>query len=274
MDDSQITWEEAVKWLRSQPGREPLVKACFFDDPLVAACDRYLASSEWREVRKISGPPGSVLDVGAGRGIASYAYARDGWKTAALEPDSSNLVGAGAIRKINEETGLNIEVVETWGEQLPFPAATFDVVFARQVLHHAADLGAFCREVFRVLRPGGRFIAIREHVLTKESDLSAFLASHPLHELYGGEHAYRLEVYLNRMTEAGFTIEQIFNPYASEINTFPTTLTEIKEQMARKLNWPWPSLIPNCILKLRGAVMNTPGRIYSFVASKPPELLR
>ena len=45
------TWEEAVLWLRSQPGQSELVRACFYDDPLTDAAKRYLASTEWEALR-------------------------------------------------------------------------------------------------------------------------------------------------------------------------------------------------------------------------------
>ena len=75
----------------------------------------------------------------------------------ALEPDPSALVGAGAIRALAAEARLPIDVVEEFSERLPFANDTFDVVFARAVLHHTRDLDSACREMFRVLRPGGIF---------------------------------------------------------------------------------------------------------------------
>ncbi len=41
-------------------------------------------------------------------------------------------------------------------------------------------------EFFRVLKPGGRLIAI-ENVISSKNDLPVFLDQHPLHKLYGGE---------------------------------------------------------------------------------------
>jgi len=132
------TWEEAVIWLRSQPDKADLVRACFYDDPLFAASERYYASTEWAAVRQLlAGRRGKALDLGAGRGISSYALAKDGWDVTALEPDSSDVVGANAIRQLIKETDLNIAVVEEFGENLPFEPETFDIVFGRAVLHHA-----------------------------------------------------------------------------------------------------------------------------------------
>ena len=76
-----LTWEDAVVWLREQPDKRQLVLDAYYDDPLIAAADRYVQSSEWQEIAKLlSGRRGRALDVGAGRGIASYALAHQGFK--------------------------------------------------------------------------------------------------------------------------------------------------------------------------------------------------
>ena len=138
---SSLTWEQAVRWLRQQPEQAELVLACFYDDPLLEAAWRFAASEEWLATSRLLGAStGIALDLGAGRGITSYALARAGWQVVSLEPDSSALVGAGAIRALATETGLPIRVIEEHAENLPFRESTFELVFGRQILHHARDL--------------------------------------------------------------------------------------------------------------------------------------
>ena len=269
MNLNKTTWEQAVCILQATEGMETLVKACYYDVPLLAACKRYAASIEWMAIQRILGDRrGRAIDVGAGRGIAAYALAKDGWHTIALEPDPSPIVGAEAIRALAKEASLDINVVETWGEHLPFSDSTFDLVFCRQVLHHARDLEAFCREVSRVLRPNGIFLALREHVISKPEHLTAFLDAHPLQKYYGGEHAYLLKDYIACIEQADLVVEKIFNPFASEINTFPLAFSDVKKRMAKKIHFPFPGLIPDWVLRMRGATIHSPGRIYSFVARK------
>jgi len=258
-----------VLWLKEQPEYEQLVKACFYDDPLLAAAERFYLSTEWKAVQKLLGTArGRALDLGAGRGISSFALAKDGWDTVALEPDTGEMIGSGAIRRLALEGNIRIEVVETWGEALPFESSSFDLVHVRQVLHHARDLKQLCFEIGRVLKPGGMMLATREHVISRPEDLGAFLKSHPLHALYGGENAFLLDEYLNAIRAAGIRLSEVLNPFESDINLYPETQYSLKIRMARKLRLPSASLIPNALLSWKGKRLDNPGRLYTFFGFK------
>src|SRR5262245_9213374 len=58
------------------------------------------------------------------------------------------------------ESGLrNVDLREGRAEQLPADDATFDVLLASLSLMYVIDRAAAAREMRRVLRPGGRFVA-------------------------------------------------------------------------------------------------------------------
>lgn len=275
------SWEDAVTWLRRQPEQAQLVADCYYDDPLIEAAKRYWHSEEWTAVRELwKGVSGTALDVGAGRGIASYALAKDGWDVTSLEPDPSGLVGAAAIRELADESGLPIAVVEEFSERLPFADASFDLVFARAVLHHTRDLETACREFFRVLKPGGRLIAIREHVISREEDLPRFLELHPLHRFYGGEHAYLLNQYVSAIVRSGFSAIKIITPWESPLNYAPHNLATLKMELVRRFsNIAGIKHVAEVLLGLPGVwplvrrmldrLDNRPGRLYSFIGTRP-----
>ena len=281
-DNHASPWEQAVQWLLEQPDKSELVRESYFDSPLLAAAQRYWGSGEWNEIRNwLPRSGGKALDVGSGRGIAAFALAKEGFAVTALEPDPSALVGADAIRSLAAAARLNISVIQEFSERLPFPDCEFDVLFARAVLHHTSNLEAACREMFRVLKPRGRFVAVREHVISRPGDLELFLGLHPLHGRYGGENAYLLKYYVSAITQAGFRLDRVIRPLESAINFAPFTLATLKREIAARsarvipgsgrvveflLGVPgmWPLIRPLC-----GWFDHRPGRLYSFVAAKP-----
>ncbi len=280
----RMSWEETVAWLQSQPAGIAFAKEHYLDKPLSMAAARFAVSEEWKTVREyLPTPQGLALDIGAGRGISSYALARDGWRVTAVEPDPSPLVGANAIRALAKQSNRFIQVIEEYGEQLPFANNTFDLVYCRQVLHHAANLSQLCREAARVLKPGGCFIATREHVINTQEDLAIFLENHPLHRYYGKEYAYTLSEYVTAISTVDLQIIKILGPLESVINYYPMARHQWQQKCCQPLTRRLGNRATHYLTDERHPLgrwllhqlahhvskrMRTPGRLYTFIAKK------
>lgn len=92
---------------------------------------------------------GNVLEIGTGTGYGAEIIA----------PSAASFTSIDKTR--SEELGVmpaNVVFVEAKVPPLPFADATFDYVVSFQVIEHIRDDKEFVREVYRVLKPGGKFI--------------------------------------------------------------------------------------------------------------------
>jgi SAM-dependent methyltransferase len=275
-----MTWEQAVDWLRDQPEYRQAVLDSYYDQPVLAAAERFQRSEEWLATRALLPVSGAAVEIGAGSGISSMAMASAGLSVVAIEPDASDRVGRGAIRKLAIDCGHVIDVRDGTIECIPAQNAEFDVVFARQVLHPSRDLRLACREIHRVLKPGGILVATRDHVISSPEQLPHFLRSHPLHALYGGENAFMEREYSGAIAAAGLAVEKTIRSFDSVINFAPHTREQLRELLLQRIaRVPLLSVLVaglmrtdfgfDLVLKLLAIVDNRPGRLVSFVARKP-----
>ena len=291
-----MTWEEIIIQIRKQPEFSELVEKAYLDADLVLNINRFKSSDEYSETKKIisshfaSFPAKKILDIGSGNGISAVSFALDGYEVTAVEPDKSETVGSGAIRWLKERHHLsNLSVLDSFGEELPFQDNWFDMVYIRQAMHHARDLKKFISEAARVLKKGGLFLTIRDHVVYNEKDKQWFLENHVLQKFYGGENAFTLKEYKSAMKSAGIEIKKVLKYFDSPINYFPekketvTAKTKSRDEWMRaSLRKKLPSFLSSRKLiaglysryinyKLGEAVNENeiPGRMYSFIAVKP-----
>jgi ubiquinone/menaquinone biosynthesis C-methylase UbiE len=275
-----LSAEQAVQHLRADPRHSQLIYDSYLDENVFDAADRFLESAEFSEVMRLLGGVGDadVLDLGSGRGIGAYAFAKSGSRCVhAVEPDSSTEVGRGAIELIGRD--LPIRILDGVGEQIPLPDQSVDLVYGRQVFHHAGDLEVMTRECARVTRHGGLLLACREHVVNNERQLERFLENHPVHPWTGQEYAFSLERYLAAFAAAGFEVKTVLGPWDSIINAFPAVrspdelsrypVTFLGEKLgtAGKLAAMLPGIKSLVWAWLRRPV---PGRMYSFLGERTP----
>jgi 2-polyprenyl-3-methyl-5-hydroxy-6-metoxy-1,4-benzoquinol methylase len=93
-----------------------------------------------------------VLDVGCGEGRFAAELARAGVAVVGVDVAREPLRRAGA-----RYAGLDLRSIPLAGTW-PLEDASFDAVWAGEVIEHVADTAGWLSEVRRVLRPGGRLL--------------------------------------------------------------------------------------------------------------------
>lgn len=124
-----------------------------------------------------------VLDIGSGPGNVAAHLAKIGAEVVGVD-FSSEMVAA--ARKMYPK----ISFEQADAEELPFEADSFDAVVANYVVHHLAQPRKVFGEIFRVLKPGGRFAFAVWGPPEQQSSIGAFFgaveAHHDLTELPHG----------------------------------------------------------------------------------------
>jgi len=101
-------------------------------------------------------PTTKILEIGCGTGNYSNALlAATDCQVMGIDPSFSML------RKAVEKTPDYPAAVGT-GEEIPFPEKTFDFAFSVDVIHHIRGREAHIQEVYRILKPGGRFCMVTD----------------------------------------------------------------------------------------------------------------
>jgi SAM-dependent methyltransferase len=115
----------------------------------------------WLDLR----PTDTVLEIGSGLGILAQEVAKrvpEG-EVIGLERSKEQLAASPA-----DTPGLKF--VQGDAHHLPFGESRFDLVYCRYLLEHVADPARVVREMFRVLKPGGRAYAQENNILVNDFD--------------------------------------------------------------------------------------------------------
>jgi len=100
--------------------------------------------------------PGRLLDVGCGDGRHLAHWETMGWKVEGQEVDAT------AAERARGHHGLHVHVGVL--PDLALPGSVFDVVTMNHVIEHVPDPLALLQESHRLLKPGGKLIAVTPNV--------------------------------------------------------------------------------------------------------------
>jgi len=96
-----------------------------------------------------------VLELGCGAGEASVYLAKKGAIVTATDLSNGMLI---VVKKLAKKYKVKVNTVQCRSDKLPFPDASFDVVYAANLMHHVEHEPTL-RESYRVLKKGGVFVS-------------------------------------------------------------------------------------------------------------------
>jgi SAM-dependent methyltransferase len=147
-DPQPVTWEELADWYDAKQGDVGDLWHRTLIDPVLLA-----------RIGEVAGH--DVLDLGCGNGYLARRLQRAGARVTGVDR-SERLIEAAREREARGPLGVRYLVADA-GDLGPLSDGSFDLVFANMVLMDLPDAGAAIREVGRVLRAYGRFVASFDH---------------------------------------------------------------------------------------------------------------
>jgi ubiquinone/menaquinone biosynthesis C-methylase UbiE len=131
--------------------------------------DRFIKYNDPTKFRVLAELPtrGLLLDAGGGTGRKSYPLL--GMVDGIIIADSS----MGMLSQANKKVGLFTTCCET--EQLPFADESFERVIMVDALHHVGDHHATIKELWRLVKPGGRIVIEEPDIRSGSVKIMAFI---------------------------------------------------------------------------------------------------
>jgi ubiquinone/menaquinone biosynthesis C-methylase UbiE len=129
-------------------------------------CDRGMRDPKLTRFRKelLADVHGEVLEIGFGTGLNLEHYPEQVGRLAAVDPGIE--IGRLARRRI-EQSRIEVDQTVSTAEELPFADQRFDHVVSTWTLCSIPQVGRAVAEVYRVLKPGGRFVFL-EHGISDD----------------------------------------------------------------------------------------------------------
>ncbi len=146
----------------------------------------------------------SLLDAGCGTGAMLRLLAKD-----IPKKDYNGIDLSEKMIQVAKENDKNINFKQGDCEKLPYSDASFDIVTCSMSFHHYPHVEDFFKNVYRILKPGGRFI-LRD--MTSQNNFILWIINHielPLANLAGkGDvHCYSLKEVRKLAEEVGLQVE-------------------------------------------------------------------
>lgn len=184
---------------------------------LIARADAAGLADRRKEL--VEGLRGHVVEIGCGTG-AMFPLYTGVEKVTGIEPDAAF---ADHARQAAKSAHVPIEVIEASGEHLPLPDASVDAVVLALVLCSVPSVEAVCKEIARIVKPGGE-VRLIEHVRSPKKIAGALMhAVNPLWLALNGQGCRLNRDPIPTLEKVGLEIDRIesFQIWSAGIPAFP-----------------------------------------------------
>lgn len=195
------------------------------------------------------------IEIGCGAGYVSSWLARRGAQVVGVDPTPNQLATA---RRLEREHQLGVDLVEGFGEMLPFPDESFDFAISEYGAALWADPYRWIPEAARVLRAGAQLVFMTNHafqivcVPDDETSVMSETMQRPYLGLYrtawtdsSGEIEFHLPhgKWIDLLRENRFEIERLVELGAPEGATTPYAWASVEWAQS------WPTEEVWCVRK-------------------------
>ena len=149
INEIQAYWNHRIHDLEMTD--EPVGTRGFFDDLEDYRYDKLRYLPQLVDFSAFKGQ--RLLEVGCGIGTDLVRFAKGGAQVTGVDLAQTAIDLARKNFELNGVAAEELRVAN--GEALPYPDASFDVVYGHGVVQYTADAAQLIRECHRVLKPGG-----------------------------------------------------------------------------------------------------------------------
>lgn len=190
-----------------------LLESIYADEDRAAAFARFSKGLEFHTIIRLLRlldirPTATICEIGAGAGHLAWALHQAGFADmTVLEPNERHTTGIGYLATRSDAQNIRrFSRVEDWYED----PSVYDTVITHNCIHHFRNICYVAACVRTKIKPGGRWVAIREWYADSAFEVDEQIRNHPYALKYGVyEFPFPSTHYVEAFELAGFKLEAV-----------------------------------------------------------------
>ena len=207
--------EEENKLAAIDPAARERVVAMYWERDREQAFKRFSESLDFQQIDDLFaifgvGREHEICEIGGGSGQLAWSLAKAGYQHVdLLEPNALPITGTGWLRSEIAAGRSNVRIcnsLDAWYAD----DKLYDVIVTRNCVHHFPNIAMVAAAVHQKMRPGGRWVMIREQFADTPEELRAGLRNHPYCQKYKTyEFFFPARYYVESLELAGFKLTSV-----------------------------------------------------------------